>query len=54
MAHYTKDEAQDWAWKTLKGQCSTLVNPRPQDTGAPHRDIKFPISQDVILRAYDG
>ena len=27
MARYTKNEAQDWAWETLRGQWSTLVTP---------------------------
>ena len=31
MAGYRKDEAQDWAWESLKGQWSTLVTPFNQD-----------------------
>ena len=32
MATYTKEEAQEWAWETLKGQWTTLVTPfTPED-----------------------
>ena len=32
MATYTKGEAQEWAWETLKGQWTTLVTPfTPED-----------------------
>jgi len=27
MATYTKEEAQEWAWETLKGQWTTLITP---------------------------
>jgi len=27
MASYTKNEAQDWAWETLRGQWTTLITP---------------------------
>ena len=31
MARYTKSEARDWAWETLRGQWSTLVTPFDPD-----------------------
>ena len=27
MASYTKKEAQEWAWETLRGQWTTLITP---------------------------
>ena len=27
MAHYVKEEAQEWAWETLRGQWTTLITP---------------------------
>ena len=31
MASYTKKEAQDWAWETLRGQWTTLITPFTPD-----------------------
>jgi len=31
MASYTKNEAQDWAWETLRGQWTTLITPFTPD-----------------------
>ncbi|PKB79144.1 MAG: hypothetical protein BZY88_15050 [SAR202 cluster bacterium Io17-Chloro-G9] len=31
MASYTKSEAQDWAWETLRGQWTTLITPFTAD-----------------------
>ena len=40
MANYTKYEAQDWAWETLKGQWTTLITPFTNDNQVDVDGIK--------------
>ncbi len=40
MANYTKDEAQEWAWESLKGQWTTLITPFTPDNKYDREGMK--------------
>lgn len=40
MAHYRKNEAQEWAWQNLRGQWTTLITPFTPDDEIDQRGLR--------------
>ena len=54
MANYSKHEAQDWAWETLKGQWTTFVTPFTADDNIDEESIRANIQRARALGTTGG
>ena len=54
MADYSKHEAQDWAWETLKGQWTTFVTPFTSDDNIDESSIRANIQRARDLGTTGG